>query len=56
MPERVIVIEFPTVEDVNLCFGSQEYQKISTLRENPTKSKAIIVEAYTRENTTDNYK
>ena len=43
-PDRVIVIEFDTREQLERCFGSEEYQQIAFLRESSVDSRAIIVE------------
>ena len=43
-PERVIVIEFPSMEDLTSCFGSDEYKKVAPLREGSTITRSIIVE------------
>jgi len=43
-PERIIVVEFPGVEDVRRCFASPEYRELAPLREQATVSKAIVVE------------
>lgn len=45
-PERIIIIKFPSIEEVNLCFGSEAYGRIAGLRENSTITKSIIVEGY----------
>jgi len=43
-PERIILIEFPSVEAVRRCFTSEEYGEITHLREASTEGRAIIVE------------
>jgi uncharacterized protein (DUF1330 family) len=43
-PERIILIEFPSVEAVFRCFKSEEYGEIAHLRERSTEGRAIIVE------------
>ncbi len=45
-PERIVVIEFATMEQLQRCFNSSEYRKIAPLREQSTISKAIVVEGY----------
>jgi uncharacterized protein (DUF1330 family) len=45
-PERIILIEFPSRDNVEKCFSSKEYQKIKHLRENSTNTKAVILEGY----------
>ena len=43
-PNRVIIIEFDTREQLEMCFSSEEYKQLSFLRENSVDSKAIIIE------------
>ena len=43
-PDRVIIIEFDTREQLEACFSSAEYRKIALLRENAVVSRAIIIE------------
>ncbi len=43
-PERIILIEFESVEMVQNCFKSSEYLELAPLREQSTITKAIIVE------------
>jgi len=43
-PERVIIVEFETVERLQRCFRSAEYLELAPLKEQSTVSKAIIVE------------
>lgn len=43
-PERIILIEFSSSEDVERCFSSPEYKGIASLREGSTVTKSIIVE------------
>jgi len=45
-PERIIVIAFETVEQLQRCFSSPEYLELAPLREQSTVSKAIMVESY----------
>jgi len=42
-PERIIIIEFPSAEDVGRWLNSAEYKEIAGLRENSTITKAIMV-------------
>jgi len=42
-PQRLILIEFSSLEAVQSCFNSPEYRSIAPLRENATTSRAIIV-------------
>ena len=43
-PERMIVVEFDTLEQVKQCLGSPEYRALAPLREQSTESKAIVVQ------------
>lgn len=43
-PNRVIIIEFETREELERCFSSKEYRNISSLREDFVDSNAIIIE------------
>ena len=43
-PERIIVIEFETIEHLRRCFGSEEYREIAGLREQSAVGKAIVVD------------
>jgi uncharacterized protein (DUF1330 family) len=45
-PERIILIEFDSIEQIHGCFHSKEYLEIAPLREQSTVSKSIIVEGY----------
>lgn len=43
-PDRIVVIEFPTREDVERCFGSREYQEIRPLRSHSSTGSNVMVE------------
>ena len=43
-PERIVVIEFPSLEHVQRCFNSEEYKPIGAIREKATRARGIIVE------------
>jgi uncharacterized protein (DUF1330 family) len=43
-PERIIVIEFDTMDDWQRCFTSPEYREIAPFRERSTDNKAIVVD------------
>jgi len=43
-PERIIVVEFDTIDQLQKCFKSPEYLELAPLREKSTISKAIAVE------------
>ena len=46
-PQRIVVIEFPSMERFHEWLASPEYSVIAPLREQSTKSKVIVVEGYT---------
>jgi uncharacterized protein (DUF1330 family) len=43
-PERIILIEFDTMDDWRKCFTLPEYREIAPFRETSTDTKAIVVE------------
>lgn len=43
-PKRVIVLEFPTMQQLQGWYNSPEYQKILPLRLNASKGNAVMVE------------
>lgn len=43
-PQRVILIEFPTMAHMNACFSCDEYKRIMEKRENCVDGRAIVVE------------
>jgi len=45
-PERIVLIEFETEEQLRNCFYSAEYLKIAPFRENSTITKSVIVNGY----------
>lgn len=45
-PERIVVIEFETMDRLQACFSSAEYLKIASFREQSTVGKSIAVEGY----------
>ncbi|MCI0890773.1 MAG: DUF1330 domain-containing protein [Chloroflexi bacterium] len=45
-PQRMVVIEFPTMERFQEWLTSPEYSAIAPLRERSTKSKTIVVEGF----------
>jgi uncharacterized protein (DUF1330 family) len=47
-PERMILIEFDSIAQVEKCFGSPEYLELAPLREQATASRALIVEGYSQ--------
>ena len=44
MPDRCIVIKFPSYEAIDKCFSSEEYREIMGKRINNVDGRAIIVE------------
>jgi len=44
-PIKVIMIEFPSMEDLNNCFSSEEYKAIVPLKIKAVKGKSIAVES-----------
>jgi len=45
-PERIVVVEFDSSEQVQEFYASPEYQALAPLREQSTASRAILVEGY----------
>lgn len=45
-PQRMVVIEFPSMARFQKWLTSPEYSAIAPLREQSTKSKVIVVEGY----------
>ncbi len=43
-PERLILIEFESIEQIQKCFQSPEYLGLAPLREQSTVSRSIIVD------------
>ena len=43
-PDRIILIEFDSMDQLTQCFTSEEYKKIAPLREKSTKTRSIIIE------------
>ena len=43
-PDRVVVIEFPSVEQAKTCYHSPEYQEILPIRQGASDGKAVLVE------------
>ncbi len=44
VPDRVIVIKFPSRARLDACFASSEYRAVKGLRENSVKTTAFIAE------------
>jgi len=45
-PERVIVIEFPSEENIRQWLASPEYAVVAPLREEGADAQAIIIDGY----------
>ena len=43
-PSRVIIIEFPSKENIDKCFSSKEYSEISYKRKTSVDARAMIVD------------
>ena len=43
-PERIVVLEFPTVEQANIWWNSEIYSNAKVIRQRAAKTKMIIVE------------
>ncbi len=43
-PERIVVIEFESADQMERCFASEEYRQLAPLRESSTVSRSILVE------------
>ena len=43
-PERIVVIEFPSLDQLKSCFVSPEYAPLAAIRERSMKSRTIVVE------------
>jgi uncharacterized protein (DUF1330 family) len=45
-PERIVIVEFPSMERLQACFASPEYAPLGAIRERATCSRVIVVEGY----------
>jgi uncharacterized protein (DUF1330 family) len=45
-PERIVVVEFDSNDQVQELFASPEFLELAPLREQSTNSRAILVEGY----------
>ncbi len=43
-PQRIILIEFESLDLLQACFSSEDYREVAGLREGSTVSRSIIVE------------
>lgn len=48
-PERMIMVEFASIDQVHACFRSEAYGKLAPLRTQSTISRAIAVEGCSEE-------
>lgn len=46
-PQRVVVLEFPSVEKAKEWWHSEEYAKAKHIRQQSAKTKMIVIEGYT---------
>lgn len=44
-PQRVILLEFESLEQLRKCFQSEEYRRIAHLRERSTTSRTILMDS-----------
>lgn len=42
-PQKIVLLEFDTMQQLRECFGSMKYQAIAPLREQSTRGKAVVV-------------
>jgi uncharacterized protein (DUF1330 family) len=45
-PQRIVLVEFDSIEQVQECFASPEYLALAPLREQSSTSRSIIIEGY----------
>ncbi len=43
-PDRIILIEFDTLDDLRACFRSPDYAALAPLREQSTVTRSIVIE------------
>ena len=43
-PERIIILEFPSINHIRQWLASPEYAPLATLREKSTRTRAVVVE------------
>ena len=43
-PDRIILIEFPSLADLRACFRSPEYSALAPLREQSTSTRSVVIE------------
>jgi uncharacterized protein (DUF1330 family) len=49
LPERMIILEFPSEDNIRQWLSSSEYQAISPLREAGADTRVVLVEGYGHE-------
>jgi len=47
-PERMIILEFPAMENIQQWLASPEYRQIAPLRERGADVRAVVLEEYKR--------
>ena len=45
-PERIIILEFESLDHLHRCFSSPEYRKIAPLHDTGADFRSVIVEGY----------
>lgn len=45
-PQRIVVLEFPSVEKAKTWWASEEYAPAKAIRQSTSKTKMIVVEGY----------
>ncbi len=43
-PKRVVLVEFPSIEDVNAWYDSPEYQEVMKIRHQAASDKVIFID------------
>ncbi len=49
LPERILILEFDSKEDLRRCFASPEYKALAPLHDAGGEFRSIIAEGYTNE-------
>jgi len=44
-PQRIVMIEFPSLADLRACFASPEYAPLAPLRARSTRNRSVIIES-----------
>jgi uncharacterized protein (DUF1330 family) len=45
--DRLVVLEFPSVEQAKAWYDSPEYQEVAPIRQGASRGRAVIVDGYT---------